>query len=63
MKVNFNLRGRRWENPKTNETKFFVSLDAWSLEKAAQENQAANLPPLPENEPEQVVDGSDDLPF
>ncbi len=63
VKVNFNLRGRRWENPKTNETKFFVSLDAWRLEKVAQENQAANLPPLPENEPEQVVDGSDDLPF
>lgn len=63
VKVNFNLRGRRWENPKTSETKFFVSLDAWRLEKVAKENQAANLPPLPENEPEHVVDGSDDLPF
>lgn len=63
VKVNFNLRGRRWENPKTNETKFFVSLDAWRLEKVAQENQVANLPPLPENEPEHVSDGSDDLPF
>ena len=63
VKVNFNLRGRRWENPKTNETKFFVSLDAWRLEKVAQENQVANLPPLPENEPANVSDGSDDLPF
>lgn len=63
VKVNFNLRGRRWENPKTSETKFFVSLDAWRLEKVAQENQVANLPPLPESEPANVNDGSDDLPF
>lgn len=64
IKVNFNLRGRRWENPKTNETKFFVSLDAWRLEKVTQESPANNLPPLPTSEPANIGnDDSDDLPF
>ncbi len=64
IKVNFNLRGRRWENPKTNETKFFVSLDAWRLEKVTQESPANNLPPLPTIEPANIgSDDSDDLPF
>ncbi|NEN23988.1 DUF3127 domain-containing protein [Cryomorpha ignava] len=65
IKVNFNLRGRRWENPKTNETKFFVSLDAWRLEKVSQESAANNLPPLPTQEPAHAGnnDDSDDLPF
>lgn len=65
VKVNFNLRGRRWENPKTNETKFFVSLDAWRLEKVSQESPAHNLPPLPTQEPAHAGndDDSDDLPF
>ena len=64
IKVNFNLRGRRWENPKTNETKFFVSLDAWRLEKVTQESPANNLPPLPTSEPANIgSDDSDDLPF
>lgn len=64
IKVNFNLRGRRWENPKTSETKFFVSLDAWRLEKVTQESPANNLPPLPTSEPANIgSDESDDLPF
>ncbi len=65
VKVNFNLRGRRWENPKSGETKFFVSLDAWRLER---EGSAAptggDLPPLPNVEPVGLpADDSDDLPF
>lgn len=65
IKVNFNLRGRRWENPKTNETKFFVSLDAWRLEKVSQDSPVNNLPPLPTQEPAHIGnhDDSDDLPF
>ncbi len=65
IKVNFNLRGRRWENPKTGETRFFNSLDAWRIEKVAQENPSHNLPPLPDAEPANVGsnDDSDDLPF
>lgn len=66
MKVNFNLRGRRWESPQK-EIKFFVSLDAWRLEKTAQE-APAQMPPMQTMEQPQSAnisndDGSDDLPF
>jgi len=64
IKVNFNIRGRRWENPKTGEIRFFNSLDAWRLEKVNQESAADNLPPMPSNEPANVEDSeADDLPF
>ncbi len=65
IKVNFNLRGRRWTNPKTNETRFFNSLDAWRLEKEGSAAPAGNdLPPMPTSEPANMPDDdSDDLPF
>jgi single-stranded DNA-binding protein len=66
IKVNFNLRGRRWENPKTGETRFFNSLDAWRLEKesAGSTTSGSDLPPMPSSEPIGVPsDDSDDLPF
>jgi len=64
VKVNFNIRGRRWENPKTGEIRFFNSLDAWRLEKVSQEAPADNLPPMPSNEPANIDDSeADDLPF
>jgi hypothetical protein len=63
IKVNFNLRGRRWQNPKTGETRFFNSLDAWRLEKESTEQVGNELPPLPESEPANLDDGTDDLPF
>jgi hypothetical protein len=64
IKVNFNIRGRRWENPKTGEIRFFNSLDAWRLEKVSQEAPADNLPPMPSNEPANIDDSeADDLPF
>ena len=64
IKVNFNLRGRRWESPQK-EIKFFVSLDAWRLEKTSKEAPAQNLPPMQTIEPANIGndDGSDDLPF
>ncbi len=64
IKVNFNIRGRRWENPKTKEVKFFNSLDAWRIESAGQESPSNDLPPLPNSEPANIgMDESDDLPF
>lgn len=66
IKVNFNLRGRRWDNPKTGETRFFNSLDAWRLEKEGAGSPTAgnDLPPMPSSEPIGVPsDDSDDLPF
>ena len=32
IKVLFNLRGRKWMNPKTEEEKCFNTLDAWKIE-------------------------------
>jgi hypothetical protein len=63
LKVNFNLRGRRWKSPKTGETMFFNSLEAWRLEKSESETTGTELPPLPESEPAGLDDDSDDLPF
>ncbi len=65
IKVNFNLRGRRWENPKTKEVKFFNSLDAWRIEKEDTAAQSGSeLPPMPASEPISLpTDDSDDLPF
>lgn len=65
IKVNFNLRGRRWENPKSGETKFFVSLDAWRLEReGSAAPSGSDLPPMPTSEPVSIpADDSDDLPF
>lgn len=65
IKVNFNIRGRRWENPNTKEVKFFNSLDAWRIEGvAAAAAPSADLPPLPTSEPANIgADESDDLPF
>ncbi len=64
IKVNFNIRGRRWENPNTKEVKFFNSLDAWRIEGVAAAAPSADLPPLPSSEPANIgADESDDLPF
>ncbi|SRR6056297_1386839 len=64
IKVNFNIRGRRWENPKTGEIRFFNSLDAWRIEKVGQQPADNDLPPLPDSEPANMGDGdADDLPF
>ena len=64
IKVNFNIRGRRWENPKTNEIRFFNSLDAWRIEKVNQESTTNDLPPMPSAEPVNIDDSeADDLPF
>ncbi len=65
IKVNFNLRGRRWENPNSGETRFFNSLDAWRLEKAGSAAPMNHdLPPMPNEEPANISnDDSDDLPF
>ena len=58
VKVEFSLRGREWQSPK-GETKYFNSLDVWTLEKlGAGAGQAAgfeepqdDLPPPPEEVP------------
>lgn len=65
LKVNFNLRGRRWKNPKTGETRFFNSLDAWKIEKEQSEALGNDLPPMPSSADADMTsdDDGDDLPF
>lgn len=65
--VYFNLKGRKWTDPK-GEVKYFNSLQAWKIEGAGSSQQA---PPASDNgmdqmeEPGWVTDGNsdDDLPF
>ncbi len=69
IKVHFNLRGREWVN-KEGETKYFNTLEAWRIEKAApgQQNSVAQntTAAAKENTPPPVFNSSvadDDLPF
>jgi hypothetical protein len=64
VKVNFNLRGRKWENPNTKEIKYFNTLEAWRLEKETSSSPlGSDLPPMPSAEPAAMSSESDDLPF
>lgn len=56
--VSFNLQGREWIDPKTQEKKYFTSLNAWRIVKASATDFAApvqggEMPPVTE----------EDLPF
>lgn len=58
IEVDFNIRGRKWENPQ-GEVKYFNSLDIWKLNKADQEAPKPHAPVQPMiNDTEE-----DDLPF
>jgi len=69
--VNFNVRGREWLNPKTNEMNYFVTLQAWQLQKSGNSTPTdSNSKPKTEKKSKEVppktpLDDSmsDDLPF
>ncbi len=62
LTVHFNIRGRKWTN-KEGEDKYFVSLNAWRLEKQAAAPKAADAP-FPTADAEPPADSfADDLPF
>lgn len=62
ISVHFNVRGRKWTN-KQGEDVYFVSLNAWRLEKGA-ETPAATDVPFPSADAEPPADSfADDLPF
>ena len=62
LTVHFNVRGRKWTN-KQGEDKYFVSLNAWRLEKDAAAPKAADAP-FPTADAEPPADSfADDLPF
>lgn len=50
-----NLRGRRWES-KTGDLRWFISLDAWKVQKEEKGSQIEDMKPITED-----IDG--DLPF
>ncbi len=60
LKVSFNIRGRKWE--KEGRVSYFTNLEAWRIEKVAQQEPMDNVPP-PEPPEEFMNDGSGDLPF
>jgi hypothetical protein len=69
--VNVNLKGREWLNPATGETKYFLSLDAWSISKKGITQETAKprikLGNIEENFQEEAIrdmqEDDDDLPF
>jgi len=75
IKVHFNLRGKLWDDPKTNTTKCFNTLDAWKIEgkasgngQPAQQQQSQNknqsISAQQNNDWQQPTsDPSQDLPF
>ena len=66
VRVEFSLRGREWKSPK-GETRYFNSLDVWTVESLGARSQRNDEPPMwPESrgddEPPAHRD-SDDIPF
>jgi len=52
VRVEFSLRGREWKSPK-GETRFFNSLDVWTIERAAAgaDSPRGDEPPMPDHAP------------
>ncbi len=62
LNISFNLKGRKWTDPK-GETKYFNSLQAWKIDGKA---SGADTPPPPSVEDswmDQTPQADDDLPF
>ena len=55
----FNIRGRKWTDPK-GEVKYFNSLQAWKIQQASAEGPDQSQP---QDEPEWLGGEEDDLPF
>ncbi|MEP0367267.1 MAG: DUF3127 domain-containing protein [Cyclobacteriaceae bacterium] len=67
LNVSFNLKGRKWTDPK-GETKYFTSLQAWKIEgkSTGATPPAADGPPPPSAQDswmDQASEADDDLPF
>ena len=69
LKVDFNIRGREWNGPQG--TKYFVTIDAWKLEKLANGTAQPAPAKVETNEGQGIVNNSadnsasdkEDLPF
>ena len=69
VEVSFDLRGREWVSPQ-GEVRFFNSLEAWRIEKVAQQSGGAPSAPSPvppvqpsSASPQNTNTEEDDLPF
>lgn len=64
VKVSTNILGREWVNP-SGETKYFLGLEGWRIEKMAAEAPSATMPAAPSFAPATNLneDEPDDLPF
>ncbi len=69
VEVSFDLRGREWVSPQ-GDVRFFNSLEAWRIEKVAQQGGGAPLTPSPldpiqpsGSAPQNSNAEEDDLPF
>lgn len=69
IRVFFNLRGREWNDPKTNQMKYFNTIEAWKIEPAnagaGQQQQPVmqKAAPTPDITSFSAASDSDDLPF
>lgn len=64
--VSFNLKGRKWTDPKNGEDKYFNTLQVWRINAESSASPASgNTPPPPSanDEPDWLSEDSDDLPF
>ena len=60
--VNFNLKGRKWTDPK-GEVKYFNSLQAWRVDKKSSPVNQENTPPPTQDWAKEDFAEDDDLPF
>ncbi len=69
IRVFFNLRGREWNDPKTNQMKYFNTIEAWKIESVNANAGAQNSAPMQKAAPTpdittfSAASESDDLPF
>ncbi len=61
IRVNFNVRGRRWVKDKN--VSYFTNLEAWRIEKIAAAPEEPPPPPFSEEEDAPPSEEFDDLPF
>lgn len=65
VEVSFNLRGREWTDPKTNQVKVFNTLDAFRIESVPSSAPKA-VPAMPVSPPpvaSMTTSGDEELPF
>lgn len=61
VKISFNIRGRKWE--KDGKVSYFTNLEAWRIEKVANENTSFSAPVPGVDFPDSEISSDSDLPF